>query len=104
MAEFKEASEKGDNYYGFHQAVGAIDGVHVELLGKPSEDPEAYFSRKYRYSILTIAACDWRGYFSCLITGLPGSYHDARGLRYLSFYRNPQLAAEYFGDGVRWQK
>jgi hypothetical protein len=49
--------------------------------------------------MLSVAACDWNGYWLTLVTGLPGSYHDARGLRYLDFMENDRYR-QIFADDV----
>ncbi|XP_050317879.1 uncharacterized protein LOC126751553 [Bactrocera neohumeralis] len=58
--------------------VGYVDGTEIPLAEKPSQDPEAYFSRKHQYSVKVQAVCDHSLQIRHLVLGYPGSVHDAR--------------------------
>lgn len=77
---------------------GYVDGTEVALAEKPTQDPEAFFSRKQQYSLKVQAVCDHKLRIRHLITGYPGSVHDAR------IYNNSDLAlnpGNYF-SGDEW--
>ena len=73
IAAFKDESD-------FPQAVGAIDGTHIEIAA-PSENPADYFDREKRFSITLQAVVGGDGIFMDTAIGYPGSMHDARVLR-----------------------
>ena len=49
-----------DRRWGFPQAFGAIDGMHIPIL-RPQESPSDYFNRKGYHSILMQAVVDYPG-------------------------------------------
>ncbi|XP_054085161.1 uncharacterized protein LOC128921451 [Zeugodacus cucurbitae] len=76
--------------------IGYVDGTEIPLAEKPSQDPEAYFSRKHIYSVKAQAVCDHRLQIRHLVLGFPGSVHDAR------IFNNSELSIEarkFFGEG-----
>eukprot|EP00743_Colponemidia_sp_Colp-15_P004919 GILK01005302.1.p1 GENE.GILK01005302.1~~GILK01005302.1.p1 ORF type:complete len:479 (+),score=25.67 GILK01005302.1:86-1522(+) len=78
--------------------VGAIDGTHIPIS---TTDP-AYINRKGFTSLNVQVTCDSFLRIRDLVTGWPGSVHDARILRNSSLYRNRRrLFASYkdvFGE------
>lgn len=77
---------------------GYVDGSEVALAEKPTQDPEAFYSRKQRYALKMQVVCDHKLRIRHLITGYPGSVHDAR------IYNNSDLALQpqnYF-SGDEW--
>ena len=74
---------------------GYVDGSEIPLAEKPTQDPEAFFSRKQRYALKMQVVCDHHLRIRHLITGYPGSVHDAR------IFNNSELALKpesYFSD------
>ncbi|XP_034541158.1 putative nuclease HARBI1 [Notolabrus celidotus] len=69
----------------FHRVAGSIDGTHIRIK-PPAENKEDYLNRKLFYSIQLQVVCDHKGRFLNIFTGLPGSVHDARVLRWSSIY------------------
>ena len=63
------------------QAVGAIDGTHINIVAPAGEGKVDYFSRKQIGANLL---------FYDIATGVPGSCHDARNLRNSSIFRQAQ--------------
>ncbi|XP_039969237.1 protein ALP1-like [Bactrocera tryoni] len=78
--------------------VGYVDGTEIPLAEKPSQDPEAYFSRKHQYSVKVQAVCDHSLQIRHLVLGYPGSVHDAR------IFSNCELSndADVFFGGAEW--
>ena len=58
------------------QAVGAIDGTHVEIMCPDSESKVDYYSRKQKYTVNTQAVVGADLFFLDIATGFPGSAHD----------------------------
>ena len=65
----------------FHDAIGIIDGTHVEIVAPPKTDvnhpPFVYINRKGKYSINVMVISDSN---HCIIgcdARYPGSVHDA---------------------------
>ena len=76
----QEVQEKIDGFEsraGFPQAVGAVDGCHVPLIG-PEQNPEDYINRKGFHSLILqgLVHSDYR--FLDICVGWPGKVHDAR--------------------------
>jgi hypothetical protein len=61
------------------QAVGAIDGTHIEIIAP--DEPFDYFDRHHRYSVTMQAVVGENLMFLDTAIGYPGSMHDARILR-----------------------
>ena len=61
------------------QAVGAIDGTHIEIIAP--DQPFDYFDRHHRYSVTMQAVVGENLMFLDTAIGYPGSMHDARILR-----------------------
>ncbi|KAI4468838.1 hypothetical protein MML48_2g00009640 [Holotrichia oblita] len=70
---------------GFDEAIGAIDGSHINIK-RPSHEPQFYCNRKSQYSILIQAVCDHEKRFLDFFAGEVGSLHDARLLKRSSLY------------------
>lgn len=67
------------------QAVGAIDGTHIEIVAP--KNPFDYFDRQHRYSVIMQAAAGENLMFLDTAIGYPGSMHDARVLRNSELFR-----------------
>ncbi|XP_045106663.1 putative nuclease HARBI1 [Portunus trituberculatus] len=65
--------------------IGAIDGTHIPIPG-PSHERQAYINRKGFPSIQLQAVCDAKLRFINILTGWPGSVHDARVFRNSPLY------------------
>lgn len=52
------------------------DGVHIPII-RPAEDGDTYFNRTGFYSVTSLMACDVYRRFRYVLTGFPGSVHDA---------------------------
>ena len=74
-----------ENIAGLPNAVGAIDGSHISIKA-PHVNQEDYVNRKQNYSINLQDAVDVEGKFIDVITGWPGSIHDARVLQLSTLY------------------
>ena len=70
---------------GIPQAVGAIDGTHIEIIAP--ENPFDYFDRQQRYSVIMQAVVGENLKFLDTAIGYPGSMHDSRVLRNSELYR-----------------
>ena len=72
------------------QAVGAIDGTHINIVAPAGEGKVDYFSHKQRYTLATQGVIGANLLFYDIATGFPGSCHDARNLRHSSIFRRAQ--------------
>lgn len=73
--------------------VGYIDGSHVLLRKCPSFDDlknASFFTRKKRYALLILAACDEAKRFTYLQVGHYGSAHDSRAQKSTGIHRNAE--------------
>ena len=75
-----------ESFWGFPQAVGAIDGSHIPII-KPAESASDYYNRKGYYSVLIQGLVDHRGIFLDVNIGWPGKVHDARVFSNSSLYK-----------------
>lgn len=73
----------------FPNCVGLIDGTSLPLKSRPILHGENYLSRKKRYAIVMLVACDDLGRILCQHTGWPGSVHDNRVWRSCKLNRCP---------------
>lgn len=65
----------------FHElpyCIGYVDGTEIKLSETPVTNGVQYFSRKHIYSMKLQITCDYRLQIRHLVTGYPGSVHDAR--------------------------
>ena len=65
----------------FLQVVGAIDGIHIEIMELSADSKADYYCKKQWYTISTQAIIGSNLIFLDVATGFPGSVHDARILR-----------------------
>ena len=72
------------------QAVGAIDGTHIEIVAP--KNPFDYFDRQHRYSVIMQAVVGENLMFLDTAIGYPGSMHDARVLRNSKMFRKVENA------------
>ncbi|XP_028416966.1 protein ANTAGONIST OF LIKE HETEROCHROMATIN PROTEIN 1-like [Dendronephthya gigantea] len=72
----------------FPQAVGAIDGTHIEIIAP--EEPFDYFDRHHRYSVILQAVVGQNLTFLDTAIGYLGSMHDARVLRSSDIFQKAQ--------------
>lgn len=81
---------------GFPRVLGAVDGCHIEIKA-PQEKyhPLSYLNRKRDYSVILQAVCDHTLRFTDIVSGWPGSVHDARVFRNSPLYE----ASEILFDG-----
>ena len=84
--KLREIVEEFETYWGFPQAVGAIDGSHIPII-RPDESASDYYNRKGYYSVIMQAMVDFRGLFMDVYIGWPGKVHDARVFANSSIYR-----------------
>ena len=82
----REIVEGFETYWGFPQAVGAIDGSHIPII-RPDESASDYYNRKGYYSVIMQAMVDFHGLFMDVYIGWPGKVHDARVFANSSIYR-----------------
>ena len=77
--------------------VGAIDCTHVSVH-PPGATATAYLDRSFTHSIVTQAVVDYRGAFTDIAVGLPGSAHDMKVFKQSSLHRRIELGALVTGD------
>ena len=78
------------------QAVGAINGTHIEIVAP--DNPRNYFDRQHRYSVTMQAVVGENLMFLDTAIGYPGSFHDASATIYnlKSWgWRDPERACHY---------
>ena len=63
------------------QAVGAIDGTHIEIIAPSEVNKFDYFDRNKRYSIILQGIVGANLKFLDIEVGYPGAMHDCRVLR-----------------------
>ena len=84
----KDVVQGFEDYWGFLQTAGAIDGSHIPII-KPKESASDYYNRKGYYPILVVQGLvDYRGLFLDVYIGWPGKVHDARVFVNSSVYQN----------------
>ncbi|XP_061196728.1 uncharacterized protein LOC133205004 [Saccostrea echinata] len=73
------ANEVIEKIMGFPRVLGAVDGCHIQIRA-PQEKyhPMSYLNRKRDYSVILQAVCDHTLRFTDILSGWPGSVHDAR--------------------------
>ena len=81
--------------------LGAVDGTHIRITA-PREHPQSYFNRKHFYSMQLQGVCTSRLLFTHILTGWPGSVHDARVFRNCSLMEDGKFAPGYYliGDSA----
>ena len=81
--------------HGFTNVVGIMDGTHIILSSKSSNQGEQYFNQKSRYSISCMIVNDQNCKITHLQADFPGSTHDSR------VFVNSQiwLKHNFFKDG-----
>ncbi|POV95858.1 hypothetical protein PSTT_15986 [Puccinia striiformis] len=67
-----------DEFTGFCNCVGFIDGTLLPLYDRPAIDPQDYYSRKGYYCLNTLIVCDEEKRITYYLTGWPGCCHDTR--------------------------
>ncbi|KAI7967485.1 hypothetical protein MJO29_000762 [Puccinia striiformis f. sp. tritici] len=67
-----------DEFTGFRNCVGFIDGTLFPLYDKPAIDSQDYYSRKGFYGLNTLIVCDDKKRIMYYLTGWPGCCHDTR--------------------------
>lgn len=97
--KLKEIVDGFENFWGFPQAVGAIDGSHIPII-RPEESGSDYYNRKGYYSVLVQGLVDHRGIFLDVVIGWPGKIHDARVFANSSLYKKG-MSSSLFPDWKR---
>ena len=77
------------------QVLGAIDGMHIEILAPSSDSKVDYFSRKQTFSVNTQAVIGANLEFLNVSTGYPGSVHDARVYNQAYHFNKLKLKSYY---------
>ncbi|KAH9371795.1 hypothetical protein HPB48_000079 [Haemaphysalis longicornis] len=78
---------------GPRNAVGCIDGCHVEIL-RPSESAHSYYNCKKFPSIVLQGVCNHENKFLDMFIGFLGSAHDARVMRESPFFTSAPAAVD----------
>lgn len=73
------------DYSDLPNIAGAIDGTHIKIK-RPRQSGHDYFSRYHQYDVVTQGIVNGRMIFLDVVTGFPGSMHDARVLRNTAIY------------------
>jgi len=97
--DVKESIRRFAENLNFPQAIGAIDGTHIEIKS-PTVNGADYFNRTQKYSMVTQAVVDHRMLFMDVSTGWPGSIHDARILRLSTFFTEMENGNILFNPSV----
>lgn len=74
--EVKTLIEGFDNYWGFPQCIGAIDGCHIPV-SSPKLHAVDYYNYKGWYSTVLLAVCDYKYRFIYINVGAPGRNNDS---------------------------
>ena len=83
--ELKSILETYKEKWRFPMCAGAIDGTHIAIIA-PKEDHTDYVNRKGYHSVVMQALVDCNYLFRDVVTGWPGSVHDARILSNSTIY------------------
>lgn len=78
--------------------IGYVDGTEVKLAETPLTNAVQYFSRKHIYSMKVQITCDYKLQIRHVVTGYPGSVHDARMFSSCSL----STAKEMFFSSEQW--
>ena len=81
LRETRQAIEEFEDLDGnFPQAVGAVDGTHVQIIG-PKDNRDDFICRTGYPSVILQGIVSAKKKFIDVATGYPGSLHDARVFR-----------------------
>lgn len=82
---FKKISQKFYHCTNFPNAIGAVDGNHIEIT-KPNQSGSPYHNYKKK-SIILMAICDAYYFFTCIEVGAYGGSTDLNFFLNTSFNR-----------------
>jgi len=80
-----------ENEYNLPNAVGIIDGTHINLSQKPAIDGEVFWTRKCRYSLNAQIVCDFNRRIIYYQVGWPGSIFDQTAFSQTKLFLHPSL-------------
>eukprot|EP00474_Spongospora_subterranea_P008040 CRZ08498.1 hypothetical protein [Spongospora subterranea] len=92
----RELSAQNHREFGFEGCILSTDGTHVVLSQMPKLQGEVYWSRKCKYSFNVILTFDRKRQVRYIVSGWPGSVHDAKAWESGSVSKNP---GQYFPEG-----
>ncbi|POV95982.1 hypothetical protein PSTT_15921 [Puccinia striiformis] len=78
LKDVRAIASRVDEFTGFRNCVGFIDGTLLPLYDRPAIDPQDYYSRKGYYCLNTLIVCDEEKRITYYLTGWPGCCHDTR--------------------------
>jgi hypothetical protein len=84
------AAAVGFSRYGILNCIGAIDGTHIRLRTTLS-DTKSWINRKSYASMILQVVCTSDMLFTDIVTGWPGSVHDARVFRNSPLFQEADL-------------
>lgn len=88
--EFSRAIALFEDVSKIPQAMGAIDGTHIEIIAPPGRGKFDYFDREHRYSVTLQAVVGDNLEFLDTAVGFPGSMHDARVLQQSELFKSAE--------------
>lgn len=93
--ERKQLSAAFQAEFNLPNAVGIIDGTHINFSQKPALDGEVYWTRKSRYSLNAQIVCDIYKKIIFYQVGWPGSIFDQTAFSQTKFFLEPH---RFFSD------
>eukprot|EP00834_Sanchytrium_tribonematis_P002159 NODE_61_length_26588_cov_1.146778.p7 type:complete len:313 gc:universal NODE_61_length_26588_cov_1.146778:16053-16991(+) len=94
LTEKVAIKQQFEQYCGFKNIIGCIDGTHVGISGI-GKFRNGYTTRKSVYAINVTFVCDYNKQIRYSIIGCPGAYHDNRVFELCDLHNNE---SQYF-DG-----
>ena len=88
--EFSRAIALFEDVSKIHQAMGAIDSMHIEIIAPPGRGKFGYFDREHRYSMTLQAVVGDNLEFLDTAVGFPGSMHDACDLQQSKLFKSTE--------------
>ncbi|WVZ80808.1 hypothetical protein U9M48_028259, partial [Paspalum notatum var. saurae] len=101
------AADRAEILASFKNCIGAIDGTHIPVT-VPSSKQLVHICRHGYCSQNVMAVCDFDMRFTFVVTGWPGSAHDAHILdslvKYKDYFPHPPEVGKYYLVDSRYPK